>query len=55
MRQADAGPLNPARYGLTDEQVADIAATLAAQGFTNISTPQRAFPREVITVILATR
>jgi hypothetical protein len=53
MYQAEAGRLNPSRYGLTDDQVADIKATLEHVGFRDVETQQRVLRRETITAILA--
>jgi ubiquinone/menaquinone biosynthesis C-methylase UbiE len=59
MRNDRAGVFNPARYGLTDSDIARISSALAASGFTTITTQSREFGRtigrEVVTVILATR
>jgi ubiquinone/menaquinone biosynthesis C-methylase UbiE len=49
------GPLNPSRYGLTDEQIAHVAETLGTHGFRDISTETRDFPREIVAVLVATR
>ena len=53
MYQPKAGRLNPSRYGLTDDQVQDIASTLEHSGFRDVETQHRTLRRETITAIQA--
>jgi ubiquinone/menaquinone biosynthesis C-methylase UbiE len=54
MRQ-ERGLLNPSRYGMTAEQVDEICHSLERAGFTHVTRTERDFPRELVTVILASR
>jgi ubiquinone/menaquinone biosynthesis C-methylase UbiE len=55
MKQAGAGRLDPSRYGLTDERVAEVVATLGSVGFQDVTTRTRPIGRQTITAILARR
>jgi ubiquinone/menaquinone biosynthesis C-methylase UbiE len=55
MWRPEAGRFDPSRYGFTEEQVAEIMATLGAIGFLDVTTRRREFDRESITAILARR
>jgi ubiquinone/menaquinone biosynthesis C-methylase UbiE len=60
MRNEQASTFNPARYGMTDDDIADITSALTATAFTNVTTQSQEFGRqmagrETITVIVATR
>ena len=55
MRRAGAGRFDPSRYGLTDEQVAELVATLGSVGFRDVTTRRREMQRQTITAILARR
>jgi SAM-dependent methyltransferase len=56
MRKPDASVFDPSHYGLTDDDVANIVATLRAVGFDDVSvTSQADLDRQVMTAILATR
>jgi ubiquinone/menaquinone biosynthesis C-methylase UbiE len=55
MKRSGVGRLNPSRYGLTDQAVAEIIATLSALGYTDVQTHQREFTRDTVTAILARR
>jgi len=50
MRQ-DRGMLNPSRYGMTPDQVHEICHALERAGFGHVTTTQRDFPRELVSVI----
>src|SRR5215207_2443724 len=50
MRAQRGGVFNPSRYGMTPEQVDELVNVLGRHGFTQLSTPRRDFPRELLTV-----
>ena len=55
MQQERGGAFNPSRYGMTEQRLAEISHIFADNGFTDIRTEQRDFPRELVTVLLAQR
>jgi ubiquinone/menaquinone biosynthesis C-methylase UbiE len=55
MQRAGAGRFDPSRYGLTDEQVAEVMATLESVGFRDVTTRRREVGPETIAAILARR
>lgn len=55
MQHERGGAFNPSRYGMTEQRLAEICQTFAARGFTDITTERRDFPRELVTVLLASR
>jgi ubiquinone/menaquinone biosynthesis C-methylase UbiE len=54
-RRPDAGRFSPSRYGLTDEMLADLVATLASVGFRDVTTRRREMGRQTIAAVLARR
>ncbi len=54
-RRPNAGPLNPSRYGLTDEQIAAVVGGLEEAGFTNARTKRQNMARQTLAAILAHR
>ncbi|HEY3057693.1 MAG TPA: class I SAM-dependent methyltransferase [Chloroflexota bacterium] len=55
MQQERGGAFNPSRYGMTEQRLTEISHIFAANGFTEITTEQRDFPRELVSVLLARR
>jgi ubiquinone/menaquinone biosynthesis C-methylase UbiE len=55
MRRERAGPFDPSRYGLTDEDVARIEAALKRLGFHDVRSRCRNLGPETVTVVLAQR
>ena len=55
MRHEQAGRFDPSRFGLTDEDVAEIVATLTSVGFADVVTQQQQLGRETIAAVVATR
>ncbi|HZS02073.1 MAG TPA: class I SAM-dependent methyltransferase [Chloroflexota bacterium] len=51
----DAGRFSPSRYGLTDAQLAEIAAGLELAGFRSVASERRDLGRETIAAFLARR
>jgi ubiquinone/menaquinone biosynthesis C-methylase UbiE len=55
MRHEQAGRFDPSRFGLTDEDLAEIVATLGSVGFGDVATQQQKLGRETIAAVVATR
>jgi ubiquinone/menaquinone biosynthesis C-methylase UbiE len=55
MRHERAGRFDPSRFGLTDEDVAEIVATLTSVGFADVVTQRQQLGREMIAALLARR
>ncbi len=55
MRRPQAGRFDPSRYGFTDEQVAEVAATLGSVGFRDVTTRRQELDRQTMLAILARR
>ena len=55
MHRPQAGRFNPARYGLTAHQLAEIRSVLDAVGFADMQTRQRDLGRETVTALVARR
>jgi ubiquinone/menaquinone biosynthesis C-methylase UbiE len=55
MLRKESGRFDPSRYGLTDDDLAEIVAALSAVGFRDATTQQRELGRETIAAVVATR
>lgn len=55
LQRPDAGPLDPARQGLTEAHLERIIAALHATGFSNVAVQRRQIGRQRLAAILATR
>jgi ubiquinone/menaquinone biosynthesis C-methylase UbiE len=55
MQQERGGPFNPSRYGVSEARLAEISRSFEGNGFSEIAIERRAFPRELVAVLLAMR
>jgi ubiquinone/menaquinone biosynthesis C-methylase UbiE len=55
MRRAEAGVLDPSRYGLTDDQLAALVATLEQVGFRDVAAQPQVVARQTLATVTARR